>query len=79
MDTSRLLLDNPHLQKRMRQRQINMRQVLEVLRKGTTSSVPKLDKYGDWRITLRRLVAGRRVQVVVAVGKGDAAAVITAI
>jgi hypothetical protein len=44
-----------------------MRQVLDVLRLGEAVSEPKLDDYGDWRIKLRRFVAGRRVQVVVAV------------
>jgi len=78
-DTSKLLFDNPHLKMRMAERQINMRMVLEVLRKGTVVSGPTKDKYGDWRIKMRRLVAGRRVAVVVAVCKGDTAAVITAI
>ena len=44
-----------------------MRQALEVLRKGRPVSGPALDEYGDWRIKLTRKVAGRRVQVVVAV------------
>lgn len=78
-DTARLQFDNPHLQQRMAERNINMRQVIEVIRKGTVTSGPTLDQYGDWRIKLRRLVAGRRVQVVVAIGQGDTAAVVTAI
>ena len=44
-----------------------MRQGLEVLRKGKGVSGPTLDEYGDYRIKLKRKVAGRRVQVVVAV------------
>ena len=44
-----------------------MRQVLEVLREGIGVDGPTLDEYGDFRIKLRRKVAGRRIQVVVAV------------
>ena len=78
-DSSKLEFDNPHLKTRMAERQINMRQILEVLRSGIVVSGPTLDPHGDWRIKLRRLVAGKRVQVVVAIGKGDTAAVVTAI
>ena len=58
---------SPHAQMRMQQRGITMRLVLETLRKGEGISGPTKDQYGDWRIKLRRHVAGRRVQVVVAV------------
>jgi hypothetical protein len=58
---------HPHLQMRMKQRGITMRLVLETLRKGEGVSGPKKDQYGDWRIKMRRYVAGRRLQVVVAV------------
>ena len=44
-----------------------MRQVLEVLRKGNGLDGPTPDEHGDYRIKLKRKVAGRRVQVVVAV------------
>ena len=54
-----------------------MRDGLETIRGGTAVSEPVLDKFGDWRLKLRRLVAGRRVHVVVAIGKGDTVAVIT--
>ena len=66
-DSENIGFDHPHLQIRMAQRGLTMRQVLETLRKGESVSGPTLDKYGDWRIKLKRLVAGRRVQVVVAV------------
>lgn len=60
--------DHPHFQLRLAQRSISMRQVLEVLKHGNVVDGPKLDPYGDWRLKLQRKVAGRRVQVVVAVG-----------
>jgi len=46
-----------------------MRQMLEVIRNGEPNQDPTLDEYGDWRIRLVRKVAGRRVQVVVAVSE----------
>ena len=46
-----------------------MRQMLEVIYEGEAIDGPRLDQYGDWRIKLARKVAGRRVQVVVAVAE----------
>ena len=48
-----------------------MREILETVRNGEGVSGPTLDAYGDLRIKLRRYVAGRRVQVVVAVREKD--------
>lgn len=62
----------------MIQRGITMRQILEVARKGEAVSGPTLDEWGDWRIKLRRKVAGRRVQIVTAV-KADLFIVVTVI
>ena len=58
---------HPHLKERMTQRSIGMREILETVRKGEGIKGPTKDQYGDWRIKMRRLVAGRRVHVVVAV------------
>jgi len=52
--------------------------VLETIRKGSAVGTPHLDEWGDWRIKLRRRVAGRRVQVIVAV-KTDHFVVVTVI
>lgn len=68
----------PHFQKRLRERRITMRQVIEVLRQGTAVDGPKKDEWGDWRVKLQRRVAGKRVQVVVAV-KEEYLDVVTAI
>ena len=76
--TTNLRFDHPHLQGRLAKRGITMRQVLEVLRRGGATLGPTRDEYGDWRIKLKRRVAGRRVQVVVAV-KEDHLVVVTAI
>lgn len=59
--------DHPHFQERLAERNLNMRHVLETVGKGLPTGNPKLDDWGDWRVKLRRKVAGRRVQVVVAV------------
>ena len=67
-----------HVKQRMGERNLNMRQVLECIRNGSRVGSPIKDEYGDWRLKLRRLVAGRRVQVVVAI-KEDHLTVGTAI
>lgn len=67
MDSANLQFRHPHFQARLAERQITMRQVLEVLRKGCVIDGPNIDKWGDPRVKLQRRVAGRRVQVVVAV------------
>lgn len=77
-DTTNLWFDHPHFQQRLAGRGITMRQVLTVLRQGNAASGPTLDEHGDWRIKLKKRVAGRRVQVVVAV-KEDHLVVVTTI
>lgn len=61
--------DNPHVQLRMRERGVTTRQMFDVLRSGKGIDGPTLDKYGEWRIKLKRYSAGRVVQVVVVVKK----------
>ena len=58
-----------HFPDRLRQRGLSMRQIIETVKHGVCVSGPTLDEWGDWRIKLRRMVAGRRVQVVIAVKK----------
>lgn len=70
-DSANMEFDHPHLQQRMKERGIAMRQVLEVVRKGDCVSGPTLDEYGDWRLKLTRMVAGRRVQAVVAIRESN--------
>ena len=65
-----VFMDNPHVQLRMNERKVTMRQVFDVLRHGKGVDGPTLDKYGDWRIKLKRFSAGRTVQVVVVVKDG---------
>jgi hypothetical protein len=69
-NSANLRFDHPHFQQRLIERKITMRQVLEVLRSGLAIGEPRQDEWGDTRIKLQRLVAGRRVQVVVAIKEG---------
>jgi hypothetical protein len=71
-------LDYPHAKQRMSERNVTTRQIFDVLRNGKGVSGPTLDKYGDWRIKLKRFSAGRMVQVVVVV-KLDHLEVVTVI
>lgn len=61
--------DNPHVRLRMKQRNVTIRQILDVLRHGKGIDGPTLDKYGDRRIKLKRFSAGRVVQIVAVVRK----------
>ena len=70
--------DNPHVQLRMRERRVTSRQIFDVLREGKGIDGPTLDKYGDWRIKMKRFSAGRVVQVVVVV-KEDHLEIVTVI
>lgn len=70
-DSDNMGLPHPHLKLRMRQRNKSMRDILETLKKGEGVAEPKLDQHGDWRIKLRRCVAGKRTQVVIAVRETD--------
>ena len=66
-DTLNVRMSEPHFRQRMRERGIAMRLVLEVLKSGRSVGRPELDELGDWRIHMRRKVAGQRVNVIVAV------------
>lgn len=70
--------DCPHVQQRMRERNVSTRQMFDVLRNGKGIDGPSKDKYGDWRIKLKHFTTGRIVQVVVVV-QNDYLEVITVI
>jgi len=63
--------DHPHLKERMAQRGKTMRDVLETLKTGEGVKGPDVDRYGNYRIKLRRCVCGKRTQIVVAVRESD--------
>lgn len=67
----------PHICEQLAKRGITLRQVLTVLRTGEPKGKPMLDQYGDWRIKMIALTAGRVVRVPVAI-HGDRIVPITA-
>lgn len=67
----------PHFREQLAKRGITLRQVLTVLRTGEPKGKPMLDQYGDWRVKMIALAAGRVVRVPVAI-HGDRITPITA-
>ena len=70
LERSEVDFDLPHFRQRLRERDITMRQVLSTLRKGKITDGPESDEYGDFRVKLKRYVAGKIIQVVVALNFG---------
>ena len=66
LDESEIDFDQPQFRERLRDRDISMRQVLSTLRKGEVTDGPRRDVHGDFRVKLKCYVAGRKIQVVVA-------------
>ena len=60
-------MSESHVKECMRERRIDARLVQVVLRQGRPVGGTELDEYGDWRIQMRRKVAGRWMHVIVAV------------
>lgn len=80
-DTERIQL-GPHARRRMRERRISLRQVIECLRRGRIDEPASVTLRGDWKATLIHQCAGDTVRVAVALRKkddGDFAVVITVI
>ena len=78
-DSYRVVL-TPHAKQRMKQRRINLRQVLDCLRKGRIYEPAHLTIHGDWKATLEHQCAGDVVRVAVAIERqedGDLAVVVT--
>ena len=78
-DSSRIVLTG-HAIKRMRQRRINQRQVMECLKRGRIVEPAHLTLQGDWKATLEHQYAGDVVRAAVAIEKqedGDLAVVVT--
>lgn len=69
LKSENVFFNTPHVKVRMKERNVTIRQILDVLRHGKGIDGPILDKYGDWRIKMKRYTAGRSVKVVVVVKK----------
>lgn len=78
-DSAHIVLTD-HAKKRMRQRRIGLRQVIECLRRGRIAEPAHLTINGDWKATIEHQHAGDMVKVAVAIEKqedGELAVVVT--
>ena len=78
-DSNRVVLTD-HAKKRMKERRITLRQVLECLRKGRIDEPAHATIHGDWKATLEHQYAGDVVKVAVAIElqvDGEMAVVVT--
>lgn len=69
-DSNRVVL-TPHAKRRMSERRINLRQVLECLRRGRVVEPAHLTIHGDWKATVEHQCAGEVVRVAVAIEQQD--------
>lgn len=67
-DSSNVLIA-PHARKRMRERRIQLTQVLRVLTRGNVIEPAHLDIHGCWKCTLHLTVSGDSIKLAVALGE----------
>lgn len=60
-----------HAKQRMKQRRINLRQIIECLRKGRIYEPAHLTIQGDWKATIEHQYAGDVVRVAVAIERQE--------
>jgi hypothetical protein len=75
-DSSRVIF-RTHALQRMRQRKVTPVQVIACLARGTVSEPVALDHFGNWKLTVSHRVAGRELNVAVAIDVPRRAIVIT--
>jgi hypothetical protein len=56
-----------HAKRRMRERKINMTQILRVARAGFIDGEPWMDEHHNWRVTMAGNAAGARITVGLAI------------
>lgn len=66
-----------HARLRMRQRKVSPVQVLACLQRGIVSEPVALDVHGNWKLTVTQRVAGKELNVAVAIDVPKRAIVIT--
>ena len=66
-----------HARRRMRQRKVSPVQVLACLQRGFVSEPVALDRHGNWKLTVTHRVAGKDLEVAVAIDIPKRAIVIT--
>jgi hypothetical protein len=75
-DSARVILTD-HARLRMRQRKVSPAQVLTCLQRGIISEPVALDPHGNWKLTVAHRVAGKDLNVAVAIDIPSRAIVIT--
>lgn len=75
-DSARVIFTH-HAMQRMRQRKVSPVQVLACLQRGIVSEPVALDMHGNWKLTVSHRVAGKDLNVAVAIDVPGRAIVIT--
>lgn len=75
-DSARVIF-TAHARQRMRQRHVLATQVLAALQKGIVSEPVALDMHGNWKLTVSHRIAGKTLDVAVAIDVPNRAIVIT--
>jgi tRNA(His) 5'-end guanylyltransferase len=78
-DSGRVIVTR-HAKQRMRERGINLRQIMDCLRRGRIVESAHVTIHGDWKATLEHQSAGDRVRVAAGIERqedGDVAVVVT--
>lgn len=75
-DSGRVIFTQ-HARLRMRQRKVTALQILACLQHGIVSEPVALDVHGNWKLTVTRRVAGKDLNVAVAIDVPSRAIIIT--
>ena len=75
-DSARVIFTH-HARQRMRQRKVSPVQVIACLQRGVVREPVALDLHGNWKLTVSHRVAGKDLDVAVAIDVPNRAIVIT--
>jgi hypothetical protein len=75
-DSARVIFTH-HARQRMRQRKMSPIQVLACLQRGIASEPVSLDLHGNWKLTVSQRIAGKDLNVAVAIDVPSRAIIIT--
>ncbi|MGN6480281.1 DUF4258 domain-containing protein [Luteibacter sp.] len=67
LDDGGKIIWSEHAEQRMDERDVTVRQVIQVLRRGNVTAAPVFTVDRDWKITMEAITAGDNLRVVVAV------------
>ena len=75
-DSARVIFTK-HANQRLRQRKVSPVQVITCLQRGTVSESVALDMHGNWKLTVSHRLAGKDLNVAVAIDLPNRAIIIT--